>query len=324
MPFRTELLRFLTEGKISLTQDPIEEIRTLFSGGASNPDSAVVICDTLGSQWTIYFENKTWRRGLDVEQIRSHVALYCTSPQSLLLVVTPRPSDGPLARSLSEKILFKTWHEISEHLLLLSSKEDQTHFLLSQFIEYGHRTGEFANMNLTSHELSSYVTVIGSNVHGKLHGLFTHALELDYPALGVNVTGFEVADAWGRYGGDIGLVNTEFGQWMFCGIYKEVSDHQIPLKKPNTPELVFFLDIDPQRRELLRKLPGIESALADLGSKGFEDNLFTRLTPNHWRFLAKRTPLTEFPELTVEMVQTFIRATLTELVACPVIARMLS
>ena len=116
MPFGKEFCTFLTKGKVDLSDAPVCGIDTVYSGRETNPDGAVELFDVNGQRWKVYIENKTFRRGLDPQQLANHVSIYCGDPHSYLLVITPRPSEKHLAESVSPKIIYQSWQEIAAKL----------------------------------------------------------------------------------------------------------------------------------------------------------------------------------------------------------------
>ena len=49
MPQRNQFCEFLTDRRMKLTSDPLKNVETVFSGGASNPDGAVTFEDVDGN-----------------------------------------------------------------------------------------------------------------------------------------------------------------------------------------------------------------------------------------------------------------------------------
>jgi hypothetical protein len=325
MPDQKAFLEFLTDGVISLAEDPIHGMETVYSGGASNPDGAVTVLDTEQRKRSIFFENKTWRRTLDTQQLKNHLALHCTKPESFLLVITPRPSDRVVAQSVSKKVFFKTWDQIASKLAAINRKLNEPAFIITQFLDYGNQSAEFINMEIEKSELNAYVTSVAANVNGKINGLFDTAVsEFPFDQLGIKGVTHGINDHWGRHGAEIYFKHKKkYEQWMFFGIYYDSADHGIAFKKAKTPELAFFLDIDPGYREKLTMAIGIKDDIAKLRKEGFDDNLFGRVTSNQWRILSKRTSLTELNGLTLIAVTKFMTETLRTLTKSPVLYREL-
>lgn len=311
MPYGKEFCTFLTKNRISLSDAPVCGIDTVYSGGETNPDGAVELFDVNGQRWKVYIENKTFRRGLDAQQLANHVNVYCGNPHSFLLVITPRPSERYLAESISPKIIFQSWQEIAAKLDEINRSAEQPHFIVTQFIEYGKQSGEFTTMEMTKHELDAYVTVVASNPWVKLWNLFELGLgSFDFTQYGLAINQPMMNNRWGRQGGDLVCKHqNECVQWMFFGIYHNTNDHQLPFKHSNTPELAFIINLFPEKRELVKQVVDVNSSLVRLTAAGFEENLFTKLTPNPWQFLFRRIPLDELDQLTLDTVHNFIKST---------------
>ena len=315
MPRRDKFCEFLVDGRVKLTSDPIETIQTVFSGGASNPDGSITLLDANRQRWKVYLENKTWRRSLDPHQLENHLTLHCKTPNDILLVITPRASDRSTAKSVSKQVVFKTWDQITTKLNEINRELHESSFIISQFIDYGKRTGEFMSMEIEKSELQAYVLTVKSNVHGKIAGLLnTISANFDFSKFGIKNASSEIEDRWGRRGLVITFESQkDYGQWMFFGIYYDESDHLIPFKQFGIPELAFFLDIEPSKRENLKSIKGIEPEIADLHRQGFDDNLFSKLTSNNWRLLAKRKSLTDVNGLTEATLSDFLTRTIQSL-----------
>jgi hypothetical protein len=321
MPSRSEFCEFLTDNRIKLASDPIETIETIYSGRSSNPDGSLVLMDRNGQRWTVFLENKTRRRQLDTCQLQNHLASYCNNSNELLLVITPRASDRPAAESVSRKIVFKTWAEIISKLVEINRNLDEPSFIIKQFIDHGQQTGEFMSMEIKKGDIEAYVHTIKYNVRGKMVGLF-HATStnFDFGKLGITNLSLEDEDRWGRQGSVFFFKpEKQYGQWFFCGIYHNESDHGISFKQLGVPELAFFLDIVPKHREKLKAVRGLETEIVDLQRQGFDDNLFSKITSNNWRFLAKRQPLTNVDQLTEAVISDFLNKTLQMLKQKPII-----
>jgi hypothetical protein len=257
MPQRNQFCEFLTDRRMKLTSDPLKNVETVFSGGASNPDGAVTFEDVDGNDWKVYLENKTWRRSLDRRQLQNHLKLYCkNNTRSVLLVITPRTSDREVIESLSRQVLFKTWGEICSKLIEINRGLEESSFIISQFIEYGQQRGEFMNMDIGRDELDAYVRTISSNVRGKIAKLFEATFtDFDFAKFGIKRESSEISDHWGRHGAEINFIHRkEYEQWMFFGIYYDAVNHMIPFKQPQTPELAFFLDMNTNKRETLKSV----------------------------------------------------------------------
>ncbi|MBF0121633.1 MAG: hypothetical protein HQK79_22610 [Desulfobacterales bacterium] len=113
---------------------------------------------------------------------------------------------------------------------------------------------------------------------------------------------------WGRYGCDLWFTQkNNFGQWFFFGVYFDSADHGIPLKKINNePELAFFFDINPSYYEKLKNDNELIPCLHRLEKLGFENNITKQITSNHWRFIFKRIPLSDFSNWTYEGIRQYV------------------
>ncbi len=171
------------------------------------------------------------------------------------------------------------------------------------------------SMEIEKSELEAYVLTVKSNVQGKIAGLLnTISANFDFSKFGIKSASSEIEDRWGRHGLAINFESQkEYGQWIFFGIYYDESDHLIPFKQFGIPELAFFLDIEPSKRENLKSVKGMEADVADLRRQGFDDNLFSKLTSNNWRFLVKRESLTDINGLTEAVLSDFLTSALQSL-----------
>ena len=97
---------------------------------------------------------------------------------------------------------------------------------------------------------------------------------------------------------------------MFFGVYENTADHQLPFKSPNIPEVAFIMNIYPESRDEMKLFPNIATSLKKLSAFGFEENLFTKLTPNPWQFLFRRFSMSEMDGLTLSFVEEFIKSTI--------------
>jgi len=306
-----EFCEFLLDSKLSLADNPITEIETVFSGGETNPDGMIRLQSQNKSVYSVYIENKTFRAALNESQLRNHIKIFCKDENSLLLVITPRITDKKIIDSInSNRILFKTWSEIVAKLKNLNMDLTIPSFIITQFIEYGKLSGEFEDMeNITKEELNNYIETIKSNIEGKLKHIFERiATEINFNEYGLNVKGYEVTKHWGRLGAEFKFSpKNDYGQWFFYGIYFDSSDHGIKFKKDGIPELAFFFDVNPNYKEYLKNKNDLLDTLERLSQKGFEENLKKKITQNKWRFLFKRIPLTEIEDFSYESIKkTFI------------------
>jgi hypothetical protein len=293
-----ELCEFLTG--LSLAERPILNVKIVYGGGESNPDGSFDLKKQNGDVVTVFFENKTKRRGLTTQQVVLHLK-WC-KPNDLLLVVTPRKSDIEIIRGLgNDSIKFFTWTEIANRLKALE------HEIANQFIEYGQLSGEFEELGELHHgDIIVYCEYIKSNFDKKLNNI----LDGFHYQVDLNVFGFNTNKRkdfrWGRKGtefinGDYTTVDYgryTYGQFWTMGFYYDTYDHRIPFKI-GLPEVAFFFDINPEKRSVIRQDSDFRSILESLEERGFESNLDGELTDNPWRLFCYRKPISDFPELSV-------------------------
>lgn len=284
----------------SLTEKPIQNIRTVYGGGESNPDGSFDVKKSNGDIITVYFENKTKRRGLSVEQLELHLKWLKTD--DVLLVVTPRKSDIDIIRGMNnERIKFFTWTEVANQL----KKEEDP--IVIQFLEYGKLSGEFEELGeLHKSDIELYCEYIKINYENKLNNIlndFHYEVSLAKYGFDINK---RINREWGRYGTE--FINgsyeldetstTSFGQFWTIAYYYDPYDHEIPLKKEQ-PEICVFFDVHPDKKAVLREDKEFEEILQDLTRLGFENNVNEKISPNDWRLFFYRRPISEFTELSV-------------------------
>lgn len=292
------LCEFLTG--LSLTDNPIGEIRTVYGGGESNPDGSFDIKKQNGDTVTVFFENKTKRRGLTVQQIELHLK-WCKE-DDLLMVVTPRKSDIDIIKSLkNDKVRFFTWSEVASQLKSLENE------IADQFIEYGRLSGEFEELGeIHKSDIDAYCEYIKINFDNKLNNILNDFhYEIDLKKYGFK-TAKRQDYRWGRRGtefisGDYFSMEEDkytYGQFWTMGFYYDTKDHGIPFKN-NVPEIAFFFDINPEKKHLIQTDNVFREIVDALKELGFESNLDNELTPNGWRLFCYRRPISEFKELSV-------------------------
>ncbi len=175
-----EFLEFLCEERLILDTSPLESLHTLYSGRPSNPDGALTLRTQEGRKCKVFIENKTVRAELSAEQLRAHLREHCNEDGHYLLVITPRPTDAVMARSVNkDKIFFRTWGDIAAKLRELDPADND--FVAAQFLEYGRLSGEFRNMLISNDEMRTYIAYIKSDPVSKIRHLFeTTAATLDW------------------------------------------------------------------------------------------------------------------------------------------------
>ena len=292
------LCGFLTG--LTLGEKPVTEIRTVYGGGESNPDGSFDLRKQNGDIVTVFFENKTKRRGLTAQQLELHLN-WCKE-DDLLLVVTPRKSDIDTIRNLqNDKVKFFTWSEVASQLKSLENE------IADQFIEYGRLSGEFEELGeIHKSDIDTYCEYIKTNFDNNLNNIlndFNNKIDL-------RKYGFKTAKRYNTQGGRRGteFINDDYfnmdetkytyGQFWTMGFYHDTKDHGIPFKK-NVPEIAFFFDINPEKKSLIQQDKAFREIMDSLKKLGFESNLDNELTPNTWRFFCYRKPISEFQELSV-------------------------
>lgn len=228
-----EVCEFLTNE--NLKEKPISNIKTVYGGGESNPDGSFDLTKSNGDIMTVYFENKTNRRGISIEQLNGHLSL--CAENDLLLVITPRKSDIDIIKKMNvQKIRFFTWAEFASKLRKLNND------LANQFIEYGELSGEFEELGeIHKSEILAYCDYYKTNFDKKINNILNHF----HHEVDLSKYGFEVDKRqdfrWGRKGtefisGDYGAMDFEYykyGQFWTIGLYYDSSDHEIAFKKMN-------------------------------------------------------------------------------------------
>jgi hypothetical protein len=276
--FQRELCEYLTDNRIALSHNPVEGIEPIFSGGESNPDGMLSLKGTDEERYSVYIENKTHRLALGHKQLSRHLKKYCTSPNTILLVITPRIRDVEVINRLGtskSKVVFRTWSQVANKIAELNRGLDQPSFVATQFLDYGIRSGEFEDMaDLSRDELNHFVQTINSNFRGRAFAILDSVTnDLDYGQFGFQDVERKQVDHYGRFGINFTFARkNDHSQWMFYGIYYNTSDHGIPFKIQRIPELAFFFDISNSERERLLQNPSLIESLRVLSAYGFENN----------------------------------------------------
>lgn len=296
------LIDFLTNKQSS--ENPIKGIKTVYGGGETNPDGSFNIKLLNDKLVTVFYENKTNRRGIDANQLIGHLKM--CGEDDLLLVTSPRKSDIDIIKELSDpRIVFKTWQEIS---LYLKSNFQENPIIL-QFVEYGKKSGEFDELGeIYLDDIKIYCEYLKIDFDKKIESIFRNFIhEIDFSKFGFNNVDLHYNDAWGRKGAEITLknsANTSYGQFGAISLYYDTADHDI-LFKNNLPELAFFFDINYDSKKLIQ----IDNEFREITNKlildGFESNLDNELSPNLWRLLVYRQTISDFKILNVQEIITF-------------------
>ncbi|HZK07549.1 MAG TPA: hypothetical protein VFC92_05065 [Bacteroidales bacterium] len=303
-----QFIDYLTSKQTS--EKPIIGIKTVYGGGETNPDGSFDIKLSNAKQITVFYENKTNRRGLDADQLIGH--LKQCSESDLLLVTSPRKSDIEIVKEIGDpRIVFRTWQEISLYL----KKNFQDNPIVQQFVEYGKKSGEFDELGeIYSEEIQIYCEYLKINFDLKISSIFQNFIhDIDFSKFGFNNIKLHYSDAWGRKGAEISLKNTDnstYEQFGAICLYYDIDDHGIIFKK-NLPELAFFFDIDPEHKNLLQIDNEFKEIKNNLVADGFESNLENELTANQWRLLAYRQTISDFKILNVQEIISFTEKVLT-------------
>jgi hypothetical protein len=190
------------------------QVELLYGGGEANPDGSIMLKGPSHSA-TIFFENKTWRRRLDRNQIGRHISVHLKdSWQCHLLVVTTETGDRrDLDMFQDQRIHFMTWHQIAEITERLSQTETDSkdQFLLSQFQEYLETSGEAWRAKMLDSELlkthAQFLSISPDESRFlKECSRLTDALREDTIALFASeIESAETANHWGRLGNECSL-----------------------------------------------------------------------------------------------------------------------
>lgn len=306
----SEFFDFLTNKKT--VNNPLTNLKTVYGGGETNPDGSFDIKLVDNIQITVLYENKTNRRGLDVNQLNGHLKL--CGDNDLLLVTSPRKSDIDIIRQINDnRIIFKTWQEIS--LFLKTTYQDNT--IIQQFVEYGKKSGEFDELGeIYLDDIKVYCEYLKIDFDKKIESIFrTLVHELDFGKFGFNNVNYYYNNDWGRNGIEFEIKDTTdstYGQFGAVSLYYNSYDHEIPFLK-NCPEIVFFFDVTPEHKLLLQNDKEFKELTRTLEDEGFESNLDNQKSPNSWRLLYYRKPITEFQTLNVQELVTFTENVLTKI-----------
>jgi hypothetical protein len=278
-------------------------VELLYGGHEANPDGSVEVNAKQHNRLRIFLENKTWRRALDVEQIKRHMSVHLQNPKDILLVITSNKDDAKTLKALGDnRIRFVTWTEVLnslETLIASGTDSDPDQFLIRQFTEYLEKSEEVWRAKMIDQKLiatySKHLNLkndaekfvnqgwrLIEGIKDEVHAKFRQS-----------IVSAKMAGHWGRLGAECELTSAPLGQWLFFGIYLDTKDHGIEFKEPFTPEFAVFLDIDPKSRERLATLKGILESATPLERKGFEFNFPLKKGWNPWRLCLRRDPLTE-------------------------------
>lgn len=278
-------------------------VELVFGGGETNPDGKIQVCFEDSSTLNIYFENKTWRRSLDINQINGHIKQYLDSSDDRLLVITANKQDKEILDGLGNKsIFFKTWHSLIDEMeqiaATISDEKDQ--FLIKQFIEYAERSGEAWRARMIKESLiKSYSTVLRlsqdiKEFYAESWRLMEKMKEDILPSFAQYIKTGKVAQHWGRLGVECELTTNNLGQWIFFGIYYDTADHHIQFVIPNEPEYAIFFDMEPKNRTRLLQTDGILGAADRLKDIKYELNFPQDNCRNPWRICYWHEPMKNY------------------------------
>lgn len=265
-------------------------VSLLHGGAAGNPDGSIVITHHR-AETILFFENKTWRRHLDVDQLQRHLKSHLgASGERFLLVVTSERSDRDIVMRLDEpRILFTTWHDLLHFASTVEAQSPKDAFLLTQFAEFLEKSEEAWRGKMLSPELiaahTEYLraTAADQRFHRECWRLIETLKDDVLRPFATEIASSDMADHWGRIGVECYPPAQPLGQWFFFGVYSDPSDHRIPFKIDGEPEFAIFWDIEAVNRPRLGKLPGIDNAIAGLKQQGFEFNFPANDYGNRWR-----------------------------------------
>jgi len=277
---------------ISLNSIDFISIDLVYGGGKANPDGSIRINPETDNELIIYFENKTWRRKLDIPQIKRHIDEYIKNTDNFLLVITAERNDKDKLEELNDKhILFITWHELVDYLHQIAdtSADLKDSFILNQFVDYTEKSGEAWRTKMIDEKLINSVSKVleltndidqfYKNGWRLMNSLNDEIIE----SYSHQIQSSKIANHWGRLGAECELINNSLGQWLFFGIYHNTKDHLIKFKQPYQPEYAVFLDINPKNRQTLIDCKGIIDSIVELKKQGFEFNFPENKTGNPWR-----------------------------------------
>ena len=244
-----KIVNFLT-GLHADKEKPIENIQTLYGGGKTNPDGSFDVIAN-GEKFTILYENKTNRRGLESEQLIWH--LKGRDKNVLLLVTTPRVTDRKIVDEINDKrIIFRTWNEFATFL----TQNYKNDFLISNFVEYGKHSGEFETLcEISKENIRIFCDFQKLNFDKKIREIFNTFK--DYFNSDINrfykKMVFSYKNQWGRCGAEFGneKENT-YGQFGALSYYFDTYDHHIDFKQDNIPDISFFFDVHEDKKPLLQ------------------------------------------------------------------------
>jgi len=322
LDFRTAKL-ILAESSVPTTEYESLKVNLLYGGQESNPDGSIVLMGP-GHPLTVFFENKTWRRPLDIEQIKRHIRVRLnTYSDHHLLVITTDLEHGRGLESLGDpRIHFMTWHHVAASAEKLAREvvDPKDQFLLTQFCDYLDESGEAWRAKMPGSNLleahAQYLKILPAEERFLEEcRRLVNALRDDV----VRVFQNEIihAELWKRGDGRIGnlctLSRAPFEQSLLFGIYCDGRNQGITFKDDYRAEFAVFFDIDPKERDNLARVQNLEPAIASLKSQGFEFNFPKDECHNPWRLCYWREPMSQHEGATLSDVRAIFQAQLQKL-----------
>lgn len=306
-----DLFDFLAN--IQTAQNPLISLNTVYGGKETNPDGSFEVKLQSNKQVTIFYENKTKRRGLEKKQLIGHLNL--CGENDILLVTSPRKSDIDIVKQIADnRIVFKTWQEIS----LFFKKRYTDNVIIQQFVEYGKISGEFDELGeLYIDDIKLFCEYIKIDFDRKIESIFrTFSHDVDFEKFGFTNISQSYNNGWGRNGIEFkpkNIQGTSYGQFGAISLYYDTYDHEIPFLK-NVPEIVFFFDVTPDFKHKLQSDIEFLKLLKSLENEGFENNIGNEKSKNQWRLLYFRRPITEFQILNVQELVAFSNYVLNKII----------
>ncbi len=300
------------------------QVDLLYGGKEANPDGSLKL-EGQQTTLTIYFENKTWRRKLDIEQIRRHIRVHMNdSPDCRLLVITTDKDHAHELAALGDcRICFMTWHQVAEAAERLSheAQESKDRLLLSEFCEYLEMSGEAWRAEMPDSKLieaNAQYLAVQQDRNRFLRECFrlmdavrediNHSFEAE-------ISTAQTRDKEGLVCNECDLRSAPFGQWLSFGVYYDPQDHKIDFKTRFQAEFAVFFDFDRKKRESLSRLPDIERAISTLRGQGFEFNFPENKCGNAFRVCYWREPMSRYDHATLDDLRRMFEAQLRTLFA---------
>jgi hypothetical protein len=275
-------------------------VSLLYGGFKGNPDGSIAL--THGAdRIEVLFENKTWRRPLDLDQIRRHMRSCMRSEerQYLLVISADKQDRNRLAELEDTRLLFTSWHDILEYVLRRNPESPKDLFLFRQFAEYLEASEEAWRARMLSRELisghSAYLRCLQQEkLFAQESYRFVDALkEAILPKFDADIESGETCSHWGRICVETTLKKAPYEQSILFGIYQEPKDG-VKFKHPNEPEFVIFWMVNPANREGLNAIPQLAKAIEELKQSEFQFNFPRNEIGNAWHVAYWQRSMSEF------------------------------